>query len=197
MTLAYVAFGNSLKVISFGIMPREFEGMRGIFLSPFIHGEWNHLLSNLLPMAVLGSLLFSSYREIAFRVFFLIYMLTGIWVWMFARPAYHIGASGIVYGLWSFVLLSGFLRKRNDLIVLSFLVAFLYGSMFWGLFPIFPDVSFEAHISGMLAGIMCAIYYLRQGPQPVKYFEDEPDEPDDPEAPWNWPADDKEVPPAN
>ena len=197
MTLAYVAFGNSLKVISFGIMPREFEGMRGIFLSPFIHGEWNHLLSNLLPMAVLGSLLFSSYREIAFRVFFLIYMLTGIWVWMFARPAYHIGASGIVYGLWSFVLLSGFLRKRNDLIVLSFLVAFLYGSMFWGLFPIFPDVSFEAHISGMLAGIMCAIYYLRQGPQPVKYFEDEPDEPDDPEAPWNWPADDKEVPPAS
>lgn len=178
-------------------MPREFEGLRGIFLSPFIHGEWNHLLSNLLPMAVLGSLLFSSYREIAFRVFFLIYMLTGIWVWMFARPAYHIGASGIVYGLWSFVLLSGFLRKRNDLIVLSFLVAFLYGSMFWGLFPIFPDVSFEAHISGMLAGIMCAIYYLRQGPQPVKYFEDEADEPDDPEAPWNWPADDKEVPPSN
>ncbi|UPT67134.1 MAG: rhomboid family intramembrane serine protease [Sphingobacteriales bacterium JAD_PAG50586_3] len=87
MTLAYAVFGNSLKVISFGIMPRDFEGLRGILLSPFIHGEWNHLLSNLLPMFILGILLFTSYREIAFRVFFLIYMLTGIWVWMFARRA--------------------------------------------------------------------------------------------------------------
>lgn len=195
MTLAYWAFGNSLKVISFGIMPRDFEGLRGIILSPFIHGEWNHLFSNLLPMLVLGAILFTSYREIAFRVFFLIYMLTGIWVWMFARESYHIGASGVVYGLWSFVLISGFLRRRSDLIVLSFLLVFLYGSLFWGLFPIFPDVSFEAHVSGMLAGVMCAIYYLRQGPQKPKYFEDEDEEPDDPEAPWNQPADDKEVPP--
>lgn len=176
-------------------MPRDFEGLRGIILSPFIHGEWNHLFSNLLPMLVLGAILFTSYREIAFRVFFLIYMLTGIWVWMFARESYHIGASGVVYGLWSFVLISGFLRRRSDLIVLSFLLVFLYGSLFWGLFPIFPDVSFEAHVSGMLAGVMCAIYYLRQGPQKPKYFEDEDEEPDDPEAPWNQPADDKEVPP--
>jgi membrane associated rhomboid family serine protease len=196
MTLAYWVFGNSLKVVSFGIMPRDFEGLRGIILSPFIHGEWNHLLSNLLPMLVLGILLFTSYREIAFRVFFLIYMLTGIWVWMFARESYHIGASGVVYGLWSFVLLSGFLRRRSDLIVLSFLLVFFYGSLFWGLFPIFPDVSFEAHVSGMLAGVMCAIYYLRQGPQKPKYFEEEDEEPDDPDAPWNQPADDKEVPPA-
>ncbi len=147
-------------------------------------------------MLVLGLILFGTYRDIAFRVFFLIYVLTGLWVWMFARDSYHIGASGVVYGLWSFVLISGFLRRRNDLVMLSFLVAFLYGSMFWGLFPIFPDVSFEAHVCGMLAGVMCAIYYLPFGPKERAYFEDEEDEPDDPEAPWNLPAEDKEVPPA-
>jgi membrane associated rhomboid family serine protease len=195
IVIAYLVFGNSLKVISFGILPRDVTGARGILLSPFIHGEWNHLLSNLLPMLVLGLILFGTYRDIAFRVFFLIYALTGLWVWMFARESYHIGASGVVYGLWSFVLISGFLRRRNDLVMLSFLVAFLYGSMFWGLFPIFPDVSFEAHICGMLAGVMCAIYYLPFGPKERKYFEDEEDEPDDPEAPWNQPAEDKEAPP--
>lgn len=195
MLALYIIFGNSLKTISHGIFPRTISGLQGIVFSPFIHDDWGHLLSNLMPMLVLGLLMFGMYRDIAFRVFFLIYVLTGLWVWIVARPSYHIGASGIVYGLWAFVLMSGFLRQKKELIVISLLVAFLYGSMFWGLFPIMPAISFESHLSGMLAGFMCAVYYLRQGPQKPKYFEDEPDdEPDDPEAPWNQPYDENGEP---
>lgn len=192
-TLVYALFGDSASVTTLGIQPRVLTGLQGILFAPFIHGSWEHLASNALPFAILGALLFTTYKEIAYKVFFLIYFLTGIWVWMFARDSYHIGASGVLYGLWSFILISGFLRRRNDLIVLSFFVAFLYGGMFWGLFPLIPHVSFESHISGMLAGIMCAIYYLRQGPQHQPYVWNEADElPDDPEAPWNLPDDEKE-----
>lgn len=192
IAFAYLVFGNGEEVAAFGIEPRHWSGLKGILLAPFIHGDYKHLFSNLLPLAVLGSIVFTTYKEISVRVFALVYLLTGIWTWMFARDSYHIGASGVVYGLWSFVLLSGFLRKKKELVVMSFLIAFLYGSMFWGLFPIQKGVSFESHISGMLAGILCAIFYLRQGPQERKYFEDETDEPDDPDAPWNQPYEDME-----
>lgn len=191
--LLYALFYPYAAYTTYGIYPRTFSGLQGILFSPLVHGSWGHVLSNALPMAILGSFLFTNYRAIAYKVFFLIYLLTGIWVWMFARESYHIGASGVLYGLWSFILISGFLRRRNELIVLSFLTAFLYGGMFWGLFPIQQEVSFEAHISGMLAGVMCAIYYLRQGPQQPKYVWPEEDElPDSPEAPWNLPDEEKE-----
>lgn len=192
-TLIYAIFGHSVAFAKLGIQPRVFSGLQGILFAPLIHGSWEHLASNALPFAILGSLLFTTYKEIAYKVFLLIYFLTGIWVWMFARDSYHIGASGVLYGLWSFILVSGFMRRKNELVMLSFFVAFLYGSMFWGLFPLIPQVSFESHVSGTLAGIMCAIYYLRQGPQHKPYVWNEADElPDDPEAPWNQPDDEKE-----
>src|SRR6187402_811065 len=162
--VVFFIFGTDFDVTSRGIEPRTWTGLQGILFAPLIHGSWEHLTSNALPMAILGSLLFTTYKDIAYKVFFMIYIVTGIWVWMFARDSYHIGASGVLYGLWSFILISGFVRRRNDLIVLSFFVAFLYGSMFWGLFPILPHISYESHVSGMLAGIMCSIFYLRQGP---------------------------------
>lgn len=191
--ILYALLNSFAAFTTFGVYPRTVQGLQGILFSPLVHGSWEHVLSNALPLAILGGLLFTIYREIAYKVFFIIYFTTGFWVWIMARDSYHIGASGVLYGLWTFILFSGFMRRRADLVVASFFVAFLYGSMFWGLFPLIPHVSFESHIAGAMAGIMCAIYFLRQGPQAVKYeWKDEDELPDSPDAPWNLPDDEKE-----
>lgn len=191
--ILYALFNSYTAFTTFGVYPRTVQGLQGVLFSPLVHGSWEHVLSNALPLAILGGLLFTIYREIAYKVFFIIYFTTGFWVWIMARDSYHIGASGVLYGLWTFILFSGFMRRRADLVVASFFVAFLYGSMFWGLFPLIPHVSFESHIAGAMAGIMCAIYFLRQGPQAPKYeWKDDDELLDTPDAPWNQPDDEKE-----
>ena len=124
----------------------------------------------------MGGLLFYFYKEIAFKVSVWIYLMVGVWTWIYAREAYHIGASGVLYGLFSFLLISGFIRRNKQLISLSFAVIFLYGSLVWGLFPIDIKVSFEAHVFGFIAGIILAIYYRKEGPQKVEHHWEEDEE---------------------
>ena len=160
----------------YSVIPRTSGGLRGIFLSPLLHNDWAHLLGNTVPLLVLGFLLFYSYREIAGKVFWLVYFLNGTLLWLFARQAIHLGASGVVYGLASFIIISGFIRKNPQLAVLSLLIIFLYGSLVWGIFPFDPHVSWEAHLYGALTGGMLAFLFRKEGPKPRKYFEDEMDE---------------------
>lgn len=143
----------------FGLYPLKIKGIIGIFTSPFIHGNIDHLIANSIPLLVLGTALFYFYSKVSYKVFFLIYIMTGIWVWFGGRPSYHIGASGIVYGLAGFIFTSGVILKNIRLLAISLLVVFLYGSMIWGVFPIDPKVSWESHLLGMIAGIILAIYY--------------------------------------
>lgn len=110
--------------------------------------------------------------------------MVGIWTWIYAREAYHIGASGLLYGLFSFLLVSGFIRRNKQLISLSFAVIFLYGSLVWGLFPIDVKISFEAHVWGFVAGIVLAIYYRNQGPQKIEHHWDEENEKIDDDPYW-------------
>ena len=159
--------------VHFGIYPRTIKGLIGIVSSPLIHGSFNHLFNNSVPLLILGGLLFYFYKEIALRVSVWIYLMVGIWTWIYAREAYHIGASGVLYGLFSFLLISGFIRRNKQLISLSFSVIFLYGSLVWGLFPIDIKVSFEAHIWGFVAGIVLAVYYRKKGPQKVEHYWEE------------------------
>ncbi len=164
----------------YGIYPRSFSGLIGILSSPLIHGSFNHLFNNSIPLLILGALLFYFYKEIAGKVSVWIYLMVGVWTWIYAREAYHIGASGVLYGLFSFLLISGFIRRNKQLIALSFAVVFLYGSMVWGLFPIDVKVSFEAHIWGFVAGIILAIYYRKKGPQKIEHvWEEEQEEIDE------------------
>ena len=166
-----------VSLISFGVFPRKLSGLIGILTSPLIHGDWNHLFNNSIPLLILGSALFYFYREVAFKVSTWIYLMVGMWTWLSAREAYHIGASGVLYGLFSFLLVSGFIRGNKNLISLSFAVVFLYGSLVWGIFPIDLKVSFEGHFWGFVAGIVLAIYYRKQGPQKDEYvWEDEEDD---------------------
>jgi membrane associated rhomboid family serine protease len=182
-----------VKYSHYGIKPGELSGLIGILLSPFIHGSISHISANTLPFLVLGSLLFYIYRSIAWKVFILTWLITGIWVWFWARPSYHIGASGVVYGLASFLFFSGILRKDGRLMAVTFLVAFLYGSLVWGIFPdIFPEknISWESHLMGLIAGLVMAFYFKKEGPQRRQYaweFDDDDTDENDPEAYWNKP----------
>ena len=168
-TLAFVALIWGIKIIEFtfgysfgefGILPRTLSGSVGIFTAPLIHGDVYHLISNTLPITILGVGLFYFYDKIAPLVVLLIYLITGFWVWIAARDAYHIGASGIVYGLLTFLLFSGFFRRDSSTLAISFIVLFLYGGTFLsGMIPEDSGISWESHLMGAIAGIFCAVYF--------------------------------------
>jgi len=155
-----------INLVRFGIFPLEPKGLLGIIFAPLIHGNWEHLLNNSAPLLVLIVTLFYFYREISYKVFFLVYFIHGFWLWFFARDAYHIGASGVIYGLGAFLFVSGLIRKNSHLLAISLLVAFLYGSMVWGIFPRIETISWEGHLTGVAAGILLAFYYRQFGPAP-------------------------------
>src|SRR4030042_6279225 len=124
-----------LDLSNLGIYPLTVKGLQGIIFSPFIHSDFNHLFSNSLPLFFLGTALFYFYNEIAIKVYLWSYFLTGLFVWLAGKDAWHIGASGLIYGLASFLFFSGIIRKYFRLVALSLLIVFLYGSMVWGIFP--------------------------------------------------------------
>ncbi|MDH3710814.1 MAG: rhomboid family intramembrane serine protease [Cyclobacteriaceae bacterium] len=169
-TISFVGLLWFIKIIEssfavdlgvFGIHPRSFAGTVGILTGPLVHGDFHHLMSNSLPLLFLGIGVFYFYHRIALEVFVWIYLFTGFWVWVIARDAYHIGASGIVYGLASFLLFSGFFRKDSRSIAISLVVIFLYGGMAYGLFPMNEEISWESHLLGTVGGFVCAFFYRR------------------------------------
>ena len=181
-----------IKLSFLGVYPLRWEGFIGIVTSPVIHGDFKHLLANSSSFFVLGSCLFFFYRKIAYPVFILIYFLSGFWLWFIGRGSFHIGASGVIYGLTAFLFISGLIRRNPPLMAITLVVTFLYGSMIWGIFPeFFPEenISWEGHLTGLVAGFVIAIYYRKNGPQPKAYNwgdEDDLDEDDD-NAYWNKP----------
>lgn len=161
-----------------GVLPRTASGLQGILFSPFLHGSYDHLLSNTTPFILLMAALIFFYEEVWLNAFVFIYFLSGIGLWLGGRENYHIGASGIVYGLTGFIFLSGILKRDTKLMALSMLVIFLYGSMIWGVFPLFKDVSFEAHLFGLISGCLAAMLYRDSGPK-KKLYQWEKDEVDE------------------
>jgi membrane associated rhomboid family serine protease len=162
-----------ISLVEGGVYPRRWTGLQGILFSPLIHGDWKHLINNSMPALLLSLALFYFYRDIAYKIWFLIYFIGGILLWSVGRQAYHIGASGLIYGLAAFLLLSGLIRRVNSLTAISLLVVFWYGSMVWGLLPFDFEVSFEAHITGAVSGVILAVIYRDQGPEPEKSILDE------------------------
>jgi membrane associated rhomboid family serine protease len=161
----------------FGIYPLTARGLPGILFSPFIHADFSHLFNNTLPLFFLSVALFYFYSQVAWRVFIWTYFLTGLLVWLAGRDAWHIGASGLVYGLASFLFFSGIIRRYFRLIALSLLIVFLYGSMVWGLFPgVYKNVSWESHMLGFFSGVVLSVCYRNQGPQEPVYEWMEEDE---------------------
>lgn len=158
-----------IKLSHWGVYPREVRGIYGIFSSVFIHGSWKHLLNNSLPLLVLGTALFHFYKNLAPKVWLYSILYSGFLLWLGGRPSFHIGASGLVYALASFLFFSGFIRKHRNLMALSMCVVFLYGGMVWGIFPSQEHISWEGHLFGAINGLFWAIFYKDEGPQRKKY----------------------------
>ncbi len=168
----------NLSLAEWGIYPREIYGLKGILTAPLIHGDFKHLYNNSIPLAFVTWLMVYLYKDVAYKTFFLIWIISGLWVWFGGRESYHIGASGIVYGIVSFVFFSGILRRDIGLMTISLLMVFLYGSMIWGILPFLPmpDISWESHLSGGVIGFILSVYFRHQGPQRKVYEWENEDE---------------------
>ena len=145
---------------AYGIRPHNTMGLRGIFFSPLIHGSLSHLFSNTIPLFVLSMALFYFYKGISWQVLIIGGILTGFLTWMIGRTGTnHIGVSGIVYLMTSFLIFKGIWSKNFRLIALALIVVFLYGSLIWGMFPQKENISWEGHLSGFISGVVMALIY--------------------------------------
>ena len=141
----------------FGILPRTIRGLIGIFTAPLLHGSVAHLVSNTMPVIILGTVLYMFYRRIANRVFLQCYFLTGLLVWLFARTSIHIGASGLIYGLAFFLIFFGLFQRDFKSLLISIVILIFYGGIFYGVLPTQSYVSWESHLLGGVVGFFNAV----------------------------------------
>ena len=165
-----------------GVFPRKISGLKGVVFSPFIHSSTTHLYNNTIPLAVLLAALMYFYTRLSFKIICYGIIISGLLTWSFAREAYHIGASGLIYVLVSFIFFKGIFTKYYRLIALSLIVVFLYGSMLWYVFPVNKEISWEGHLSGFIAGFILAVLFKQKLPETGKYKWEEStfNEADDP-----------------
>jgi len=171
--------GLDLQLYRLGVYPGELHGLWGILYAPLIHGSWNHLASNSFALLILGTVLLYGYPRTAKPVLALVYIGSGIGVWLFARGSFHIGASGLTHGMMFFIFTTGILRRDKLSIALSMIVFFLYGGMVWSIFPREPNISYESHFFGAVIGVAAAFLFRDRDPAPpVKTYDWENEEVD-------------------
>lgn len=144
-----------------GIYLREISGLIGVAMAPLLHGNFNHLASNTIPLLVLGGSLYFFYPRIAPRVFLHAYFFTNILVWIFGRPFYHIGASGLIYALASFLVFFGLFKRNFKSVIISAFMIFLYGGLAYGLFSFDDRISWESHLMGAVVGLASAFTFSK------------------------------------
>lgn len=178
--LKTIEVGMDWEFTRWGIYPLEERGVFGIFAHPLVHSGFSHLLANTLPLFFLSWCLFYFYRGIASYIYLIIWVGCGLLTFLIGKPGWHIGASGVIYGLAFFLFFSGLLRKYIPLIAISLLVTFLYGGLVWNMIPYFTPVntSWEGHLSGAVTGTLCAFAFMNYGPQRPQAFADEEEEED-------------------
>jgi len=169
-----------LPFTKYGLFPRSLDGFKGIIFAPLIHGDWSHLINNSIPILVLGIIFSYFYKKSALISIVFIWLMSGFLVWIFAKPTYHIGASGVVYGMISFIFFSGIFRKNTVNIILALVVLILYSGYAEGLVPR-DGISHESHWFGMLSGIAIAFLFknveeptdldeIKLNKEPTSYF---------------------------
>ena len=176
--VAEMAF--SMDLIPWGLIPQTARGLIGILTMPFLHGSWEHLLTNSVPILVLGTALYYCYPTLANRVMLISWLASGLLTWCIGVPhSVHVGASALIYSLNLFLIVSGFIRRNRMLIVISLIMVFLYGSFIWGMIPALAKlqhISWEGHLSGAIVGIVLAFIFRKEGPQKEEYRWDEEEE---------------------
>jgi len=171
-----------------GIHPLDVKTLTGILTAPLIHLDLDHISGNSLSLIVIGFGLSFLYKRKSIPIFFFIYIASGLWGWFFAREGYHIGASGLVYGMFFFLITSAFIKQEKRTIAFSLLITFLFGAIVWGFFPVFfpgKNISWEIHTTGAVSGVIAAFYFKKEGPQKeILVDEDDDEEGDDDENPY-------------
>jgi len=151
--------GRTLNV--FGLIPREVDGLVGIVTAPFLHGSLMHYFSNIVPLCIFSFLLLQHGVVRFSLVTFVSIVLSGLLVWVFGRTAIHVGASGLIYGYFGYLLLAGWLSREIKLILISLFIGVGYGGLVFGVFPSNPFVSWEGHLFGFISGVGCALIWGR------------------------------------
>jgi membrane associated rhomboid family serine protease len=158
-----------LNFNQWGIRPGEWLGLRGVLFSPLIHGSLEHLWGNTLPALALTTGLTYFYRKQSLTIFLVGWLLTGLLTWFLGRNSYHIGASGVIYMLASFLFLKGIFTRHYRLMAISFIIVFLYGGMVWYVLPVERGISWEGHLSGAVVGLFLSLVTKNRLPEKKKY----------------------------
>ncbi len=168
-TVYFIELRLRINLNDYGVYPMSLLGLRGVVFSPFIHGSIEHLCNNTIPLALLLASLFYFYRNVALRVLVMGLLISGLFTWLIGRPSYHIGASGIIYVLASFIFFKGIFTKYYRLVAVSLVIVFIYGSLLWYIFPTEEGISWEGHLGGFLAGLALAFLLKPKMPITTKY----------------------------
>ena len=150
--LINLAFDHQL--LRLGILPRTIDGLPGLVFAPFLHGGFAHLIANTIPLLVLGSLVLLSGRATFLRATIIIALVGGGLTWLLGRPAYHVGASGLIFGYLGFLVSKAWYERQVGSILVALIAAALYGGVLWGVLPLTPGVSWEGHLFGFAAGLL-------------------------------------------
>ncbi len=173
-----IATLTGMNIISLGILPGKIAGLPGIIFSPFIHGSFDHLISNSIPLLFMGAGIFYFYPSAASPFFISSWLISGAGTWLIGRESWHIGASGLIYACAAFLFFSGIFRRDKRAVVLALLVTFLYGGFIWGVLPVDKGISWEGHLSGAFAGIILSFIFRKRDPYKRYEWEDEDDDDD-------------------
>lgn len=179
--LQFVQWLFHFNLWTLGILPLHEVGLKGILFSPLIHGSWGHLIANTLPLYLLSAVTIFFYRRVATSSFLMIYFLTGALTWLLPfQNSWHIGASGLIYGLWGFIVCNGIFRRNLKSIALALLVLFYFGGMFFGILPGESGISWQGHLAGLLAGVFSSFWFkdtIEKDEEKRRYsWEEEPQE---------------------
>ena len=151
-----INFSIGHRLSDWGILPRTLKGLKGIPLSPFLHASLIHIMMNTIPLAVLGCLVILHGKQIFFKISIIIILVSGAALWIFGRSSYHVGASGLIFGYFGYLVLRAWYDRSLKSFVIAFITVFLFGGIIWGLLPTFSRISWEGHLFGLLAGILAA-----------------------------------------
>ncbi len=154
--IEFINFSMGHRLSDWGILPRTVKGLKGIPLSPFLHASLIHIMMNTIPLAVLGGFVILNGRQIFFEISIIIILVSGTALWLFGRSSYHVGASGLIFGYFGYLVLRAWYDRSLKSFIIAFVTVSLYGGIIWGMLPTFSRISWEGHLFGLLAGILAA-----------------------------------------
>ena len=191
--LKFFEFVLGVDLYTLGVYPRTQSGLLGVVTAPLIHGSWEHVIGNTLPLILLGSMLIYGYPRSRFWALAGIWLLSGTGVWLFARSSYHFGASGMTHGIFFYLFIGGILRRDRRSAALLMVAFYMYGGMLLTILPLDVEVSFESHFFGAASGAVLAYAFRLWDPKPVRkryawqrHPEDDDDMEEDPVIGDQW-----------